>query len=193
MLRVAALLIATYLGAFLATSALTAPEGLGTAIARLQAAATAVAVWPSDAQAYARATFTEPAATGALAPARMRKSAALPRLRGAHAPTKAVEPGEIEATPQGLLAIRDADGRLLFLHDPAAGRTMIARDARLPRLLGAPTGDEPRVEIAPGLAPGQSETPDESDHPLAAGCESAVSPLARAHHAATGVLCIAAL
>lgn len=193
MLRIAALLIATYLAAFLTTSALTAPGGMQAAVDRLTGAVALVAAWPSGAHASAARTVAEPESTGTLAATRLRKSAALPRLRGAHAPARLLEPSEIEATPQGRLAIRDADGRLLFLRDPAAGETVIARGARLPRLLAAPTGDDPRLDVAPTTAPGGPATQDDGDDPLAAGCESAVSPLARSRRTASGVLCIAAL
>jgi hypothetical protein len=186
MLRTAALLTATYLAAFLTTSAMTAPDGLSTALDRLVSAAERVdprAFLPAqDAQAQGR---TE---------APLAKSAALPRLRGAIEASgePAREAVEVTALPGGRLALRDAEGRLLLLHDPAERTTRVARGARLPRLLAEPAGKEPRLEIAPpGPAPAETEAPDDADEPLASGCESAVSPLARPRSRA--VLCLAAL
>lgn len=193
MLRLAALLTATYLAAFLSTSALTAPDGLRTALDRLAGAAAHVVARPSGAPARARASGGLAAEPARGAPARLRKSSALPRLQGAHGPAPVFEASEIEATAPGRLAIRDADGRLLFLRDPAAGKTTIARGARLPRLLAEPTGDAPRLDVAPGSPPTEGDMPAADDETLAAGCESAVSPLARTVRATSGVLCLAAL
>lgn len=195
MLRTAALLTATYLAAFLATSALTAPDGVGTAFGRIAASLERIdpdAFLPApDAQAR---DVPAPMPAPALAKAdALAIAAAPPRLRGAIAPGG--EPAEVEALPGGRLALRDADGRLLFLHDPTDRTTRVARGARLPRLLAEPAGDEPRLDLVPAHRdpPAESEAPDGPDEPLASGCESAVSSLARARRGAGAVLCLASL
>lgn len=190
MLRIAALLTATYVAAFVATSALTAPDGLSAALARI-----ADAVERMDATALHPAQRAQARASRAPALAKadpLVGRSTLPRLRGAIEPSR--EAVEVTALPGGRLALRDADGRLLVLHDPAERTTRVARGARLPRLLAEPLGDEPRLEIAPlQPAPAESEAPDEADEPLATGCESAVSSLARTGRGGGAVLCLAAL
>ncbi|WP_349370604.1 hypothetical protein [Salinarimonas sp.] len=200
MLRIAALLTATYLAAFLATSALTAPDGLSVALARIASALERVdptALIPAQGaqaqDAQAEGAKARAGSVPALAKADpLVDRSALPRLRGAIDPSR--EAVEVTALPGGRLALRDADGRLLVLHDPAERTTRVARGARLPRLLAEPLGDEPRLEIAPLRPPPvETEAPEEADEPLASGCESAVSTLARARHGAGAVLCLAAL
>ncbi|MGJ3262612.1 MAG: hypothetical protein ACFE0R_05180 [Salinarimonas sp.] len=203
MLRLAALLFATYVGAFVLTSAVAAPHELRAAWMRLAGAIEILVAVPAPGEAHAEVSragdpfagspATTPPAAGA------GKAAALARpARGDQSHADGSEAFEIVLLATGALAVLDREGRLVLRHDPAERTTTIARGARLPRMLAEPAGDEPRV-LEPQI-PVMRETPGERDRSrdgeetLAVGCEGPVSPLARGGRALSSrALCLASL
>ncbi|MGP9819990.1 hypothetical protein ACTZWW_08235 [Salinarimonas sp. NSM] len=192
MLRLAALLVATYVGAFVLTSAVTSPHELRTGWARLAGATQSLVSLPARAEAKAEVSGR---ATGGA-----RKSAALARPSGQPAHPLDLATSEIVLLAGGALALLDAEGRIVLRHDPAGRTTTIARGTSLPRLLAAPAGDAPRL---PGPLPRREVDPprevdapevDGPDETLAVGCESPVSPLAGGGRAVSArALCLASL
>ncbi|GGK50333.1 hypothetical protein [Salinarimonas ramus] len=177
--RLAALLLATYVGAFVLTSALAAPHELRATWDRIAGTVAGTVAALSAGPAEAR----EPAhgVVATKTSARMR----LPQ------PASASRAAEIVAFSSGAIGAFDVDGRLVALHDPDARTTTVVRGAEVPRLLVAPAADEPRLPIRP--APADAEPVPDADEPLAAGCESPVSPLARTRAVSSRTLCLASL
>ncbi|WP_372424905.1 hypothetical protein [Salinarimonas chemoclinalis] len=188
MLRLAALLFSTYVGAFVLTSAVAAPHELRAAWTRLAGGLETLVSMRVAGDAHADSLRASRAS--------VRKAPALARSFVEPREPRSSDPvaSEIVLLDGGALAILDAEGRVLLRHDPAGRTTTIARGADLPRLLATPAGDAPRPPEPSRRAPGDPGSTDEPDEALAAGCESPVGPLARGGGAASArALCLASL
>jgi hypothetical protein len=95
----------------------------------------------------------------------------------------AIEVGGVHHT---VVVYRDRDGRVLFKSDPLTDMTVVAKDVVLPQVT---IHDNQNTNVAPVTIPDSASKPA----PLAAGCDSAVSPLAAPLLARLPSRCIAAI
>jgi hypothetical protein len=107
----------------------------------------------------------------------------VPALAGPKASVNSIEVGGQHRTA---IIYRDREGRVVFRSDPLARVTLVARDVVLPQVTFRGHG---KTYIIPLEAPSEASKPP----PLAAGCDSAVSPLAAPLLARQPSRCIAAI
>lgn len=173
MLRLCALLGATYVVSFTATSALTAPGGFGDALDRMTRLAASASIAAAD------IPQARPASTPRLARGDRLPQAGGPSPRPADRTLPTVEIALGDETAQ--LVLRDGEGFVVFRTDPAARETQIAKGALAPLVSRGVDADAvgvlDRVPPQPSMpTPSPARAPAPSE-PLAAGCESPLGPI----------------